>query len=107
MSEPMSVFLSLLLSAQAQAAETPASQAAAEPVADTAVTQTAAVDEEVDDDDTIICRRTAVVGSRFKKRICGTKKQWRTLQNRAADTTHNWQRRGKGLEPNDSNKPGG
>ncbi len=60
-----------------------------------------------DDDDKIICRRTAVIGSKFKKKVCGTKKQWETLSNRGSETTRNLQRRGKGLEPTDTNKPGG
>ncbi|MEL6528386.1 MAG: hypothetical protein AAGK01_08775 [Pseudomonadota bacterium] len=81
----------------------------------TAVNQTVAADEtktqksasakqakaSTDDDDKIICRRTAIVGSKFKKRICGTKKQWETLANRGSQTTRELQRAGKGLEPGD------
>lgn len=88
MMEFTAIIASLLLAAQAQpAAETSAKQT--EPKAE----------EAVNDDDKIICRRTAVVGSKFKKKMCGTKKQWETLSNRGTDTTREFQRRGKGLEP--------
>ena len=92
--------LSLLLAAspQAEATETAAAQAAAEPVAE----QTAAAEaqqEELNEDDKVICRRTSVIGSKFKKRICGTKKEWETLRARAEADTRAFQRRGKGNEP--------
>ena len=58
--------------------------------------QTAKVE---DDEEKIICRRTEIVGSKFKKKICGTKEQWETLANRGASTTREMQRKGKGLEP--------
>ena len=82
---------------QAEATETAAAQAAAEPVA----TQAAAVEaqEEANDDNKVICRRTTVIGSKFKKRICGTKKQWETMEARAEADTRAFQRRGKGNEP--------
>ncbi|WP_298469580.1 hypothetical protein [uncultured Erythrobacter sp.] len=91
----MTVFSSslaaLLLSLQGQPA-----------AVETSATETEAKTEQAaNDDDKIICRRTAIVGSKFKKKICGTKKQWETLANRGAETTREFQRRGKGLEPND------
>ncbi|MEM1196587.1 MAG: hypothetical protein AAGH57_10825 [Pseudomonadota bacterium] len=51
------------------------------------------------DPDEIICRREAVVGSKFKKKICATRAEWQTLADRARDTTHEFQRRGKPVEP--------
>ncbi|QFT78941.1 hypothetical protein [Erythrobacter sp. THAF29] len=94
MIDPLSLLLSALLATQAQPAET------AETPSDSETEQVAARSEEkADDEDKIICRRTAVIGSKFKKRICGTKKQWETLENRSTDTTREFQRRGKGLEP--------
>ncbi|MDJ0642129.1 MAG: hypothetical protein QNJ15_04875 [Erythrobacter sp.] len=88
--------------------------AQAQPVNENAASEATAVDADrveqvareetakvADDDDKIICRRTAIIGSKFKKKICGTKKQWETLANRGADTTRELQRRGKGLEPGD------
>lgn len=51
------------------------------------------------DEDKIICRRTAVVGSKFKKRICGTKKQWEEMAQRGRDNTLEFQQRGNGFEP--------
>lgn len=101
MIEPVTLILSAFLAAQAQdagTAETPTVEAPAQ----VAVQE----EEEVDDDDKIICKRTAVIGSKFKKQICGTQKQWATLESRSTETTREWQRRGKGLEPNDVNKPG-
>ncbi|QFT78940.1 hypothetical protein [Erythrobacter sp. THAF29] len=101
MTETAILLLSALLAAQAQPAQS------ADTSSDTKTEQVAALeDTAVDDEDKIICRRTAVIGSKFKKRICGTKKQWQTLENRSAATTREWQRRGKGLEPNDTNSPG-
>ena len=97
MIDPTTLLLSFLLATQAQAPDGE----------DTQTEQVAAQsDKKADDDDKIICRRTAIIGSKFKKRICGTKKQWQTLENRSAETTREWQRRGKGLEPNDVNGPG-
>lgn len=55
--------------------------------------------EEIADDDKIVCKREAVVGSRFKKRICATKKEWRTLRERSSQETANMQRRMRGFEP--------
>lgn len=94
MIDPATLILSLALAAQ----NTPSD------VVQTA--ETAQADEQSDDSEKVICRRTAVIGSKFKKKICGTKKQWETLENRSEETTRTWQRRGKGLEPNDSNRPG-
>lgn len=100
MMELTSVIATLLLAMQAQpvqannAADQAGTQAA--PTSAEAPVDTA---EKADSDDKIICRRTAIVGSKFKKKICGTKKQWETLANRGSDTTRDLQRSGKGLEP--------
>ena len=59
----------------------------------------AAQAEEQADANKIICRRTAITGSKFKKKICGTKKEWETLAQRGAKDTRELQRRGKGNEP--------
>ncbi|MEL7218508.1 MAG: hypothetical protein AAGK01_08770 [Pseudomonadota bacterium] len=86
--ELTAILASLLLASQAQpAAETSATQS--EPKAE----------QSAGDDEKIICRRTAITGSKFKKRICGTKKQWEDMANRGSDTTREFQRRGKGNEP--------
>ncbi|WP_298336339.1 hypothetical protein [uncultured Erythrobacter sp.] len=53
----------------------------------------------VNDEDKIICRRTAIVGSRFKKRLCGTQKEWESMRQRSRDATQGMQRSGRGLEP--------
>lgn len=102
-----------LQSAPASAQETPtqeaeATEAQAEPA--DAGTEDATTSEETagppveeeaqnDRDDEIICRREAVTGSRFKKKICGTRKQWEDLARRAQDDTQQMQRQGKGVEP--------
>lgn len=69
-----------------------------------AVAETDSIDESqsVEDDeseDRLICRRTAIIGSKFKKRICATAEEWETLSRRGQDTTKEFQRRGKGNEP--------
>ncbi len=115
MTELSTLFAILLVSSQAQpvteATEPEVTQvtpeAAAEAKVEAEANEAAQEDVAANDDDKIICRRTAIVGSKFKKKICGTKKQWETLANRSSDSTREWQRRGKGLEPGDSNKPSG
>lgn len=89
MIEPLSLLLPALLMAQPEPAQ---SVEASEAVAEVEV-------EEKDDENRIICKRTAVIGSKFKKRICGTAKEWETMSQRAEDTTKDFQRRGKGNEP--------
>ncbi len=99
MMELTSAMAALLLAMQAQPdpgndannqAEAAATPAATEATADAA--------SEPDPDDKMICRRTAVIGSKFKKKICATKKQWQELSDRGSDTTREMQRR-KGVEP--------
>jgi len=108
MFEPFGVIFALLLSVQEQPNDKDAAAAASESVTEASVTpQSASAEVARDDDDKVVCRRTAVIGSRFTKRLCATKKEWDALEARGRETTQNWQRRGKGLEPNDSNKPGG
>ena len=102
MTETIGFLAAILAAAQPQAA--PDGSASAPMAADQPKTEQAATEQSAkvaDDDDKIICRRTAIIGSKFKKKICGTKKQWETLANRGADTTRELQRRGKGLEPGD------
>lgn len=91
MIEPLSLLLPALLMAQPEPAQ---SVEASEAVAEVEVEV-----EEKDDENRIICKRTAVIGSKFKKRICGTAKEWETMSQRAEDTTKDFQRRGKGNEP--------
>lgn len=55
--------------------------------------------DATEDDGKIICRRTAITGSKFKKKLCGTKSEWDALQRRGSETTRRWQQRGKGVEP--------
>ncbi len=86
-----------LLAMQAQ--PTPTTEASeANPVEEPQTAEQVA-QTEASDDDKIICRRTAITGSKFKKKICGTKKEWETLANRGSKDTRELQRRGKGLEP--------
>ena len=68
----------------------------AEPAAGDTAATTAADDGE----ERVICKRTSIVGSKFKKKMCGTKKQWETLEARSRDAAQRAQSRGKGLDPN-------
>lgn len=45
------------------------------------------------------CRRTAIIGSKFTKRICATKEEWETLSQRGKDAAEDFRRRGRGVEP--------
>ncbi|MEM1196586.1 MAG: hypothetical protein AAGH57_10820 [Pseudomonadota bacterium] len=98
MTELFTLLLPLLLATQAQPTET--TQATDEAVETLEAAEVPPVEEaQKDRDDEIICRREAVVGSKFKKKICATRAEWQTLAERSRDTTQQFQRRGKGLEP--------
>lgn len=93
---------------ETQAVETEAAETEAVPTGETAEasegtegTEGPPVDEQAqkERDDEIICRREAVIGSKFKKRICATRKEWQTLAERSRDTTQELQNRGVGFEP--------
>ncbi len=62
-------------------------------------TEEAAPDEaeEAEDKDRVICRRTAVVGSKFKKKLCGTQEMWDQMSARGRDATAEFQRKGRGI----------
>ena len=100
------LFMSLQAAPPAAAPEAPPAPestvatetARAEPAAPAA--QVAQEEAAVDEEDKVICRRTAVVGSRFKKRICGTAREWTTLRGESKDVTRRLQRSGRGLDPN-------
>lgn len=80
-------------------------ETAAEKPADAAATaasdseSAAAKEAKVEDDNKVICRREAVVGSRFKKKVCATKAQWEEMYARNRETAQDMQRRGKGVDP--------
>ena len=71
------------------AAEAPA------PVADSEAEPTTA---ELDPNETI-CRREAVAGSNFKRRVCATRAQWEATARASRDATETIQRRNRGAEP--------
>ncbi len=50
-------------------------------------------DEGKSEDDEIICRNTAVTGSKITKRLCGTRAEWAQLERINKDTTAKLQRR--------------
>lgn len=60
--------------------------------------------EQIEDDKKIVCRRVAIVGSRFKKRVCASKEEWRTRRDSSVQETATLQRRARGFEP--SGEPG-
>ena len=47
--------------------------------------------------DRIICRRTAIVGSKFKKKVCGTQSDWDRIASNGQNATAEFQRRGRGI----------
>ena len=61
--------------------------------------ETAAAASEDGDDERMICKRTAIVGSKFKKKLCGTKEYWDRMAQNAKDATREFQTRGRGVEP--------
>lgn len=54
---------------------------------------------EASDDKKVICKRTVITGSKFTKRICGTKDEWAAMTRRGRDAAAEVQRRGKGVDP--------
>jgi len=101
-----SILAVIALSMQAAPETEPAQQAAQEEAATAETTADEAApgpeqgkEAKENDENEIICRREAVVGSKFKKKICGTRKQWEDLANRARQDAQDMQRRGKGVEP--------
>ena len=48
----------------------------------------------------VVCKRQAIVGSKFKKRICGTEADWELLRQQSVQDAGEMQRKGKGLSPN-------
>ncbi len=41
----------------------------------------AVVDQKTEDSlNTVVCRRTIITGSRFKRKVCFTRRQWRDMQ---------------------------
>ena len=51
------------------------------------------------DEERVICRRTSIVGSKFKKKMCGTQADWDRMAQNAKDATREFQTRGRGVEP--------
>ena len=90
----------LVFSLQAQAASEPEQ----EPVEETEATQTeeAAPEPEAEhatDENTVVCRRTQLIGSKFSKRICSTRAEWAELEERNRQTARDMQPRDKCVEP--------
>ncbi|MBV7266002.1 hypothetical protein [Erythrobacter ani] len=99
----------LLVSLQAQAApQTSEDEPKAVEASEVSANPTEAVDAEPEvtaaaaEEDEIICRRTRVVGSRFNKKLCGTKAQWEAMSDRSRDTAQEFQRKGRSIR-----QPGG
>lgn len=83
---------SLAFSAQADVSAVPAMQKVA--LADPSETQ-AKDEEELDDANKRVCRRIAVIGSRMKKKVCASKREWEEMEESSQNTTDDLQRRGQ------------
>jgi len=89
----IAVSIAMVFSLQGTA---PAQDSSAQNVAQaTAAQGEGAVQEEVDKDNEMECRRVSQIGTRFKKRVCATRKQWRDLAERSRTDTENIQRGGQ------------
>lgn len=98
MTDLLTLLFPLLLATQAQPTET--TKAADEPPESVEAAEVPPVEEvKKDRGDEIVCRRETVVGSKFKKKICATRAEWQSLAERGRDTTLEFQRRGKGVDP--------
>ncbi|MBD2840726.1 hypothetical protein [Erythrobacter rubeus] len=56
-----------------------------------------AVAEAATDEDKVICRRTRITGSRFNKKLCGTKAQWEAMSRRGKNATEELRNRGRSI----------
>ena len=88
----------LVFSLQAQAASEPEQ----ETVEETGVTQIeeAAPEPEAEpatDDNTVICRRTQIIGSKFSKRLCATRAEWENKARRDQAAAAEMQKKGKSI----------
>ena len=57
-----------------------------------------ASEAEEEDEDRMICKRTQIIGSKFKKKICGTKDDWDQMAQRGQDAASLMQTK-RGFEP--------
>ena len=46
------------------------------------------------DPDEVVCKRTKKTGTRFKSKVCATRREWELYEERAQDITEELQRRG-------------
>ncbi len=83
---------SLAFSIQADASPVPAMQKIA--LADQADTL-AKDEEELKDENKRVCRRVPVIGSRMKKKVCASRKEWEEQAEASRKSTENMQRRGQ------------
>lgn len=67
-------------------------QATAATADDTA--QGASAETDRTDGDRVICKRTIITGSRFKKRVCMTWREWQAISDQSTGLAENIQRRG-------------
>jgi len=86
----------------------PVEAAKAQPVeeeaaADVAPETTLAANEATDDGSRVICKRTAVTGSRFAKKVCKTSDEWQNLQATSRNELDRRQKAGTYGTPNPGN----
>lgn len=83
---------SLAFSVQADASSVPTMQKVA--LTDQADSD-AKEEEETKDENKRVCRRVAVIGSRMKKKVCASRKEWDEMAESSRKSTENIQRRGQ------------
>lgn len=94
----------LMLSSQMQVVP-PAEQETNETITSPSISDEGAVAEEgtssqvEEENNRVICRRTAIIGSNFKRRLCATREEWENLSQRSQETTRELQKSGVGSEP--------
>ena len=96
------ILITVLLSACATAsspnaavAETAAVQTAAQKAPVIALSQAAKTEQTADEK--MVCKREAVTGSRFKKKICMSEAQWAEMSEDAKKSTGEFQRKNSGV----------
>ena len=96
---PLIAFTTLaLLGLGACATSAPTTSSGAVPVA--AKTKPTTQLADADNDGEQICKRQAIVGSKFKRKICGTKEDWENVETRARQSARNVQDSPRGSTAN-------
>ena len=93
----LSIFCCGILAACASVQETPSSTLAKTETATVQPATKLQADASQAAEDKMVCKRTPVTGSRFKKKVCMTQEQWDSMRDDAKSATGEFQRKNTGV----------